>query len=50
MPECAVCYAQLDVGALASFELVARELQIREDRLSHGFESAAAEHHREYPL
>jgi len=35
--ETAVCYDQLQVGSLASFEVLAREIQIIEDKLSRKF-------------
>ena len=48
--ETAVCYDQLQVGALASFEVLARELQITEDTLSHRFESQAGNSTHDYHI
>jgi hypothetical protein len=39
--ECGLCYDQFDICSSASFELIARQLQICEDRLAHRFEDSA---------
>ena len=48
--ETAVCYDQLQVGALASFEVLARELQITEDKMSHRFSSQSNETMHDYHI
>jgi hypothetical protein len=48
--ETAVCYDQLNVTSLAAFEVVARQLQISEDKLSHRFDDTPLEGYSDYSL
>ena len=49
--ETAMCYDQLNVAGLAAFELVARQLQIGEDKLSHRFvDDVGNDHQGDYSL
>ena len=41
--ETSLCYDQINIATLASFELISRQLQIAEERLSHRFEDPSSD-------
>ena len=48
--EVGLCYDQLQVSALAAFEIIARQLQIVEDRLAYKFDNDAQETAHDYHI
>ena len=48
--ETAICYDQLNVTSLAAFEVIARQLQIAEDKLAHRFDDVSHEGYSDYSL
>lgn len=48
--ETSLCYDQLNAGSSAALELVCRQIQIAEDKLSHRFEDSNSDTHSDYYL
>ena len=48
--ETSLCYDQYNAAASAALELVCRQIQIAEDKLSHRFEDVSSDHHSDYYL